>query len=130
MSALHYDRATGRLFIIGDNAQPVLMPWAAANFVDSKAVGPWPVGTFKFLSWEKHPSDGPDSPFGTFGILIFAVAGREGMGVHSGRARSPDQLGRVGICHATFGCIRTTDQAMAAITARHATDPLTEITVT
>lgn len=130
MSALHYDRATGRLFLSGGDTQPALLPWAAANFVDSKAVGPWPAGTFKFSGWDRHPGDGPDSPFGTYGILIFVVPGRDGMGVHSGRARSPDQLGRVGISHCTFGCLRTTDQAMAAITARHATDPLTELSVT
>jgi hypothetical protein len=130
MSALHFDKSTGRLFLIDAKTQPIAGPWAAANFVDSQAKGVFPVGTFKFEAWQNHPGDGPDSPFGSSGVATFLVAGRDGMGVHSGRENAPDALGRRGIAHCTFGCIRTTNDAMKAIAAEHAEDPITEIFVT
>ena len=46
------------------------------------------------------------------------------MGIHSGR----ENVG--GVAAPTNGCIRTTDPAMATITATAATDPLETITVT
>ena len=130
MAALHWDRATGRLFLLNDKLQPVGGPWPAGNFVDSRSNGPWPPGTFRFDTWQNHPGDGPDSPFGTRGVALFLVAGRDGMGIHAGKASTPDALGRVGIAHCTFGCIRTTEEAMAAIVQAHAANPIAELTVT
>ncbi len=46
---------------------------------------------------------------------MFDVTGREGLGVHSGREGCTDLAGRTGINYATLGCIRTTDEATAAI---------------
>lgn len=130
MSSLHYDKATGRLFLLDANLKPLGGPWVAANFVDSASKGPWPPGTFKVDAWQKHPGDGPDSVFGSQGILTFLVPGREGMGVHSGRINTADGLGRKGPFHCTFGCIRTVEEAMKAISDADANDRIAEITVT
>jgi hypothetical protein len=130
MSSLHFDRGTGRLFLLDANTRPLGGPWVAANFVDSSSKGPWPPGTFKVDKWEKHPGDGPDSVFGSRGILTFLVPGRDGMGIHAGRQNNADKLGRKGPFHCTFGCVRTTEDAMKAISDTDAKDRVTEITVT
>jgi hypothetical protein len=126
MTVLVFDRATGRLSTI--SAAGALVA-AAANFVDSKSEGPWPPGRYAFLAHNVHPDDAPDSAFGAQGILVFSVPGRTGMGVHSGRARIVDALGRVGICHCTLGCIRTTDGAMEQLLELHDREPITAIEV-
>jgi len=126
MSHLYFSSSTGRLSL--HNTIPA-GPWAAQNNVDSSAVGPFPPGTFPFIGWNHHFDDAPDSPFGMYGIIVFSVIGRTGMGVHSGRVGVPDALGREGIGHATLGCVRTSDAAMAAIARIHATDSILAITV-
>jgi hypothetical protein len=104
--------------------------WAAANNVDSRSRGPWPLGASRFQAHHPHADEAsPDSAYGLHGILVFAVAGREGMGVHSGCRRVRDRRLRWGVNHCTMGCIRTTDEAMAAILAAHAADPLTAMFV-
>ena len=126
MSKLRYSHATGRLVVSGPAGQSV---FAAQNNVDSQSGGPFPPGVFKFQAWNHHPEDGLDSPCGSLGIVLFDVAGRSGMGVHSGREAKPDALGRTGIGHATEGCIRTTDAAMRYIAATHSTSQIEEIEV-
>ena|SRR5690348_7505870 len=131
MSTLHFDRASGRLFLLDANMKPLGGPWVAANFVDSSSKGPFPPGTFKVDAWQSHQAhDGPDTVFGTQGVLLFLVPGRDGMGVHAGRQNSADGLGRKGPFHCTFGCIRTSEDAMRAISDTDAKDRVTEITVT
>src|SRR5260221_11875901 len=127
MSTVHFDHATGRLWLLNDKMQPIAGPWAAANFVDSQSRGPFPLGTFRFDAWQTHPGDGPESPLGTSGVILFKVPSREGMGVHGGRETSPDALGRKGIAHATFGCIRTSNEAMTALRDAHAAEAITEL---
>jgi hypothetical protein len=126
MSQLFYSSSIGRLSL--HNTVPA-GPWAAANFVDSSAAGPFPSGTVPFIGWHHHPDDAPESPFGLYGIILFSVVGRTGMGIHSGRAGVPDALGREGIFHCTLGCLRTSDAAMAALARIHATDQIIALTV-
>ena len=123
---LSFSRATSTLTVIlADNSETT---WPAANNVQSGSL-PWPDGVYQFVQRVTHPGDGPDSPYGSYGGLLFDVPGRTGMEVHSGRASVPDGLGRVGAQHCTLGCIRTTDDAVAAIVAAMAGDALAAITV-
>ena len=123
---LSFSRATNTLTVIlADNSETT---WPAANNVQSGCL-PWPDGVYQFVERVTHDGDGPDSAYGSYGGLLFMVPGRTGMEVHSGRATVPDGLGRVGVEHCTLGCIRTTDDAMAAIVAAMAGDALGTITV-
>lgn len=129
MSALAFDRAAGFLTAAGKDGTPI-GKWPAANNVDSHSHGQWPKGIFNFAYVVAHPGDDENSAYGSHGILVFTVPGRYGMGVHSGRQDIPDGLHRIGVEHCTMGCIRTTDDAMAAIVAMHKQDPIAVITVT
>lgn len=123
MTRLVFNRATGQLWC-GSAV------YAAANFVDSQSDGPFPLGLWPYDHHQQHADDAPESAFGTHGILLFMVSGRTGLGLHSGRQHAPDALGRSGVAHATLGCVRTTDTAMAAILETHSRDPITEIQIT
>jgi hypothetical protein len=128
MSHLEFSRGGSKLQLVsGNNA--VIGTWDAANNVDSRCAGIWPNGTNTFAYYVAHPGDTPNSAFGSHGIFIFNVPGREGMGVHSGREGVPDGLGRSGFLHCTIGCIRTTDEATAQLVRTHAVDPINSITV-
>lgn len=88
----------------------------AGNNTDSHSRGPWPDGVYDYSRHTTHPNDAPNSPFGSYGNYIFNVPGcHDTCGVHSGRENVPDALGRIGVKHATNGCIRTTDAAMQLI---------------
>lgn len=87
----------------------------AYNNVDSSSNGKWPNGMFLFERVTTHGDDGVDSAYGSYGNVIFTVAGRSNMGVHSGRASKADGAGRKGPKHATMGCIRTTDAGVLAL---------------
>jgi hypothetical protein len=128
MSHLEFSRGGSKLQLVGGN-NAVIGAWDAANNVDARCVGIWPNGTFNFDYYVAHPGDSPSSAFGSHGIFIFKVPGREGMGVHSGREGVPDGLGRSGFLHCTIGCIRTTDDATAQLVKTHAVDPIKSITV-
>lgn len=133
MSILHFDHSTGRLWLLDPDLKPLGGPWIAANFVDSQAEGVFPLGTFRYQAWQTHVGDGPESPFGSQGAILFKVPGRDGMGLHAGRETTPDGLGRKGPFHCTFGCIRTTEEAMRTIKYVASEKPenaITEITVT
>jgi len=61
---------------------------------------------------------------------ILEELGRGGMGVHAGRKGVADRARRIGWQYATHGCIRTTEEAMAATRERFSKkDPLTHIIV-
>jgi hypothetical protein len=128
MAKLEFSREGSKLQLIGAN-KSIIGSWDAANFVDSRSKGIWPNGEYKFDHYMAHPGDPPNSAYGSNGIFIFDVPGREGMGVHSGRAGVPDGLGRSGFRHCTMGCIRTTDDATAQLVRTHAIDPIESITV-
>ena len=128
MSTLEFSRIGQKLRLLDGN-KTVIGTWDAANYVDSRSNGVWPDGVFNFGYYLAHPGDPPSSAYGSNGIFIFDVPGREGMGVHSGRLGVPDGLGRSGFQHCTMGCIRTTDEATAQLVRTHALDPLKSITV-
>lgn len=83
--------------------------FAAENNADSTSDGIWPDGTYKFERFTTHKNDTPNSPFGSFGNVIFTVPGRTDMGIHSGRAD------KGGPSYWTKGCIRTTDDGVEAL---------------
>jgi hypothetical protein len=130
MSSLDFDRTNSRLRLLDQTGAPSAGPFVAYNNVDSHSKGPWPEGTFAYQTYLAHAEVAdPDSEYGKFGILIFSVPDRIGMGVHSGREDIPDGLGRVGPQHCTLGCIRTTDEAMQAILAAMGNQAIASITV-
>lgn len=105
----------------------------AANNVDSRSKGIWPAGVYPF-SWYRAPRAGDPQDtltgaYGARGLLIFDVPGRTGMAAHAGRAGVPDGRGRAGYLHCTFGCVRSTDDAMVQFLLIHATDPITQMEV-
>ena len=129
MSTLRFDGSAHTIQLTGA-AGDITGPFTAYNNVDSHSNGPWPDGTFSFIGYNTHAAlSDPDSEYGAHGILIFNVPNRTGMGVHSGRAGIPDGLGRSGPQHCTLGCIRTTDEAMAAFLQVIAGDPMQSIDV-
>ena len=91
--------------------------------------GPFPLGTYTFSWYSRHPGGTANGRYGSYGNFIFEVPGRTGMGVHSGRAKQVDGAGRKGTAYATNGCIRTTDAAMRVIANTHNSDPLATLTV-
>lgn len=127
MSTLSFGRAAKTL-TLHSSSGAVLGTWTSENNTDSRSQGPWPNGRYGFAHWNAHADDGPSSAYGSHGIAVFDVPDRTGMGVHSGRRDNPDGLGRRGPGHATMGCVRTVDEAMARLRQTHA-DPLTEIVV-
>jgi hypothetical protein len=134
MSTLVFDGGAHTLTLFDASGHQVGQ-WHANNVVDSK------IKNLRFLPNRAytiidpaHPhkhggsSDTLNGAFGRFGIIrlqAFTVSGvqHDGVGVHSGRAN------KGGADHATHGCVRTTDAAMAAITAHMLTDPLVTLTV-
>lgn len=105
--------------------------WDASNNVP-EGVKPWQTGTFKFVwpSESLHKKSKRWQAISSSGAYIFEVPGRPEMGVHAGREGWFDSKGRTGWQHETSGCIRTTEEAMAAIKNRFLKkDPLTHITV-
>lgn len=128
MARLVFTRSMSTLDLF-DKQGALVATYAAANFVDSRAKGVWPLGVFHFDHYNPHLGDGPEGAYGANGIFIFDVPGREGMGVHSGRRDVPDGRGRRSYQHCTMGCIRTTDEGTARIMALHATDPIETVTV-
>jgi hypothetical protein len=129
MSTLEFSR-TGKTITLKDKAGAPVHSWQAANNVASDSKGIWPDGTYRFSRADAHTHDeGPESSYGSFGIVIFEVPHRSGMGVHSGRANDADGRGRKGPEHCSMGCVRTTDEAMKAIQAFHRSDPIASITL-
>ena len=128
MSTLQFDRQGNTLTLIPASGAEI-HTWDAANFVDSSSEGIWPDGQYGFSYYKTHPDDAPDSAYGSYGIFIFDVPGRDAMGVHSGRRNIRDGAGRIGFRHCTMGCVRTTDEAMAQLIATHQVDPITTIDI-
>ena len=128
MATLQFHRRANTLILFAGGGDPIDR-WDAANNVDSHSRGIWPDGEYDFERSKTHPDDAPDSAYGSSGIFIFTVPGREDMGVHSGRESVPDGLGRRGFLHCTMGCVRTTDDAMAQLVTTHRSDPITAIDI-
>lgn len=128
-SSLDYDGATHQLTVIGGDGTVQTFP--ANNNVDSRAhMTHRPNGTFSYDQLHAHPDDGPDSAYGSYGGYGFNVPGHQNLEVHSGRIDHTDGLGRSGVNYPTFGCIRTTDDGVAAIRDAVASGyPLQSLTV-
>lgn len=127
-SSLDYDGATHQLTLTREDGTVQHFP--AANNPQRNSGGRWPDGTYDYERHTEHSDDAPDSGYGSHGNYIFTVPGRNNMGVHSGRSDTPDGLGRLGVNHATLGCIRTTDEGTAAIRdAMRSDDPIARITI-
>jgi hypothetical protein len=128
MSTLEFHRSLNEIALLSSNGS-IIGTFQAANNVDSHSRGIWPDGEYDFERYKTHEDDAPDSAYGSSGIFIFTLPGREDMGVHSGREGVPDGLGRSGFLHCTMGCVRTTDDATAQLVRTHSIDPITAITV-
>lgn len=127
-STLDYDGATHSLTLTRGDGTVQTFP--ANNNVDSHSQGHWPDGTFSYDRQHTHADDSPESAYGSYCGYGFDVPGRTNMEVHSGRESQPDGLGRTGVDHATNGCIRTTDDGVAAVQdADNAGFPVTSLTV-
>lgn len=123
MSELVFCRRDKRL-LAKSHYGTLIYSFPAHNNVDSHSKGPWPIGKFAFVETHKHSDDAPNSAYGSYGIFIFAVPDREGMGIHAGRQDVADGLGRKGPEHATMGCIRTIEQGVWKLLALHKDDPI------
>jgi hypothetical protein len=120
-----------------DRAGNVVGTWPANNRTANSATLPFvPNGAHTVVDTHtphRHSAtqDSANGAYGSHGIIRFEVPGHEGVGVHSGRENTPDgtpEAGR-GTDHVTNGCIRTTDEAMQAITDTMANDQLSQIVV-
>jgi len=137
MSWLIFKRSAGRVLLIEGSysaqkgAYKVKASWPAHNEAASTSAGPWPNGVFKYSTYNEHTEMGLQpgcyrTAYGCFGIHIFDVTGRSGMGIHAGRTfGQPDLPGGK-----TLGCIRVPNNAMEVINSVHNTDRLELVLVT
>lgn len=128
MSSLLFNGATHQIHLY-DNDEKLVDSWTAYNNVDRRATLTHLANrsyTVQDRSVPHHHTPDANGAYGLHGIIRFAVPGHSGVGVHSGRANAVHQPGPA---HATMGCIRTTDEAMAAIAAHIRTAPLSTIRV-
>jgi hypothetical protein len=128
MSKLIFDGNTHQITLIG-SAGNTIGAWAAYNNVDSHAtLQHIPNGVFTVQDRVvPHPHlPSVNGPYGLYGIVRIAVPGHPGIGVHSGRANARHLPGPQ---HPTMGCIRTSDDAMSAISGLMRRDALTLIEV-
>ena len=119
LSDVFFDRGAGTITVTDGNGNTV-GTFPAANNTTSSSNGPWPDGTYPYSHYVSHPESGANGPYGSNGNFVFAVPGRTGMGIHSGR-NGPQSK--------TLGCVRTTDEATDFLRDLHANDPLRTIKV-
>lgn len=128
MSKILFDGATHQITLY-DAGGKAVGSWIAYNHVDSHAtLTHIQNGMYSFQDTQApyHHTPDPNGPYGSHGIFRFNVPGHPGIGLHSGRANARYQPGPQ---HATMGCIRTTDEAMAFIVGAVKQSPLTFIEV-
>jgi hypothetical protein len=110
--------------------------WTAFNNIDSKfatthyhGLPHLRDGVYAVLdgkSPHRHHHDYANGSFGSYGIIRFNYPGHPGVGVHSGRVHAAQMPGAQ---HATHGCVRTTNHAMALIKHHMSSDPITNIRI-
>jgi hypothetical protein len=133
MSTLVFDGLAHTLTLFNSQNRQVGQ-WHANNVVDHRATMRFvPNGSHAIIDQTRPHTHGDDSDtlngaYGRFGIIRMEEftannQSHTGVGIHSGRAN------RGGADHATMGCIRTTDEAMEAISRQMRNDPITSITV-
>ena len=121
LSSLVFNRNNGTLTLY-DKDGNVILTCTAHNNTTGSSNGPWPNGTYPYGYHNNHTPD-PNGPYGSYGIDVFSVPGRPGIGVHSGRAN------KGGPNAPTLGCVRTNNNCMQQITDFQATDPMQSITI-
>ena len=121
LSFLVFRRKEGTLSLYSAD-DSLIAECSAGNFTIRHSLGPWPNGWYFFGYHKNHPPD-PNGPFGLYGIFVFKVPNRPGMGVHSGRAN------RKGPNSPTEGCVRTTDDCMKKMMNYQAGDPIQAINI-
>jgi len=121
LSSLVFNRKNGTLTLYDKDGVPVATCTAHNNTTRTSG-GPWPNGTYPFGYHNNHTAD-PNGPYGSYGIDVFRVPGRPGIGVHSGRANKGGPSAK------TLGCVRTDDNCMQKIMNLQASDPMRTITV-
>jgi RHS repeat-associated protein len=116
LSSLLYDSSSDRIWVFDRQMNPV-GNGPASNNAQRISKGPWPGGTFPYEGFKPHPDEDSNDQFGPYGIFIFRVPKRPGMGVHAGRKDRCDRAipKRCGYKHSTNGCIRTTEEVMNLI---------------
>lgn len=156
MSYLLYDGDELSLTLCDDTGKPLSRPWPASNRgVPDKKGKEWlkfiPDGTYDFEVHSQHlPHKHADHPeydtlngrFGTHGIFLLnrvTINGipHDGLGVHAGRHSMADTqvlpqglvVHHKGPHYVTHGCIRTTEEAMRAISAAITKDPLRKLKI-
>lgn len=135
MSWLHFSRSKGQITLYGGDPKTYGPPhllgiWPAHNRTAKKSKGAWPSGTWKWTHYNTHSEAGMmpachPTTYGCFGIHVFDVKGRSGMGVHAGRTNGQDDV----LGWNTMGCVRVPPNAMTKINSVHGTDPLVSIKV-
>jgi hypothetical protein len=119
---------------------------STAKFNNGEKTTPLPNGTYgmadrssphmhgnqKDGNGDGHLADSPKGEYGKDGIFRLdksAVNPDGGVGVHADREGVADGRGQTGADHITMGCVRTTGEAMDAISTTAKSDPLKSITV-
>lgn len=129
MSSLVFNGGEHRIELYDDRGK-LVGSWTAYNNVDSHAtlthLQNRSYSVIDRSAPHRHAGDHTNGPYGSHGIIRFNVPDHPGIGLHSGRANA---LHMPGPAHATMGCIRTTDEAMAEISSHIRTSPLTSIRV-
>jgi len=98
-SSVEYYR-NQNLINVYDKNNNFLASFPAANNVDSRARGHFPLGTYNYAYSNLHKDEArPEGKYGSFGIFVFDVPNFSGLGLHSGRAD------KGGYKHPTMGCI-------------------------
>ncbi|RKP52467.1 L,D-transpeptidase [Trinickia fusca] len=129
MSTLKFDGNAHQISLV-DSEGKTVGTWAAYNNVDSQATIRHVLNGIYHVQDRvaPHPHQAlANGPYGLHGIIRFNVPGHPGIGVHSGRANARHLPGPQ---HPTMGCIRTSDDAMSAISNVMRHDALTTIEVT
>ncbi len=99
----------------------------------------WAGGSYNYSHQNKKKYSGASDSdrIDSRGIMVFKypdedgdVPGSSGRGIHAGRQGQTDGYGNMGAAFCTYGCIRTTPEAMDAINKLHETDRVQSIVVT
>lgn len=136
MSRLIFDGLTHTI-TLSDGSGNTIGMFPANNRTDSRATlrfvpnGPHLVEDMHVPHRHAPIDDSIEGEYGTFGIVRFGVMNHDGVGVHAGRKTTPDLTPQRGIGpeHVTMGCIRTTEEAMAAIVSTMSHDALIQVLV-
>ena len=114
LSSVDYNADTNTIILYsGDNFDGTIIAQGVAYNHPDSASSIFPDGIYPADAWHVYNSGDSDSPYGSFGNLVFDVPGHTGMSVHSGRVNHiGGRYHWTGPAYFTNGCIRTTDNFM------------------